>query len=145
MKRAITAFALAALATGASAACYSVYPPSGKMVYQAKTPPVDLSRPLSDTVPQRFGRGAAMVVNLLDDDCQSVGDTGEQMVRPSAADATEMAVRAYETSSKSWFASTKSRAWFDDAPGAPNPAGAGSIYSTSPGSTQGSIQTRAKR
>ncbi len=136
MKRAITAFALAALVTGASAGCYSVYQKGGKLVYQAKESPVDLSRPLGDSVPQSFGLGSVMVINLIDADCPSVGDTGEQMVQPNSADATEMAMRAYETSAKSWFASTASRAWFDDAP-----SGAGDIYTASAVGSHGPIQT----
>lgn len=38
-------------------ACYVVYEPSGRVVYNAMTPPVDMSRPIHETLPARFPGG----------------------------------------------------------------------------------------
>ena len=38
-------------------ACYSVYDGAGRVVYRSAQPPVDMSRPLHDTLPQRFPGG----------------------------------------------------------------------------------------
>jgi len=44
----------------AQAACYTVYQ-SNRIVYRSTTPPVDLSRPYSETLPARFGSGASVI------------------------------------------------------------------------------------
>ena len=41
-------------------ACYTVYDSTNRVVYQSDKPPVDMSRPLHETVPQRFP-GAQLV------------------------------------------------------------------------------------
>lgn len=38
-------------------ACFTVYDRSDRVVYQSQTPPVDMSRPLHETVPARFPGG----------------------------------------------------------------------------------------
>lgn len=49
---------LLALATGgAGAACYTVYDRANRVVYQSAQPPVDMSRPLHQTLPQAFPGG----------------------------------------------------------------------------------------
>lgn len=53
--------ALAALCASLSSlpahACYTVYDASNRVLYQGMAPPVDMSRPLHDTVPERFPGG----------------------------------------------------------------------------------------
>ncbi len=46
------------LAAGnAMASCYTVYDRANQVVYNAETPPVDMSRPLHETLPGRFPGG----------------------------------------------------------------------------------------
>lgn len=75
-------FALAAglLAAGAQASCYTVLNAKGDIVSQTSTPPVDMSRPLHDTVPVRYGKGANMVFGLADSNC---GPPAEPFVQPT--------------------------------------------------------------
>ena len=40
-----------------ASACYTVYDRSERVVYQSQTPPVDMSRPLHETLPSRFPGG----------------------------------------------------------------------------------------
>jgi hypothetical protein len=57
MKRqALLAFLLG-LAASQALACYTVYDRSGRLVYQDERPPVDMSRPLSETLQGRFPGG----------------------------------------------------------------------------------------
>ena len=44
----------------AQAACYTVFT-GNSIVYRSTTPPVDLSRPYSETLPLRFGSGASLI------------------------------------------------------------------------------------
>ena len=60
-------------------ACYTVYDASSRILYQSDKPPVDMSRPLHETLPQRFPGGQL----VFDDsaDCPvlnplAVGDGG---------------------------------------------------------------------
>ena len=48
---------LLGLGAGPALACYTVYDRSDRVVYQSQTPPVDMSRPLHQTVPARFPGG----------------------------------------------------------------------------------------
>lgn len=70
------AVALAGLlaVAGAQAACYTVMDAKGNILSQTSTPPVDMSRPLSETVPQRWGEGARMVFGSADESCGSAAD-----------------------------------------------------------------------
>ncbi len=45
------------LASVNAMACYTVYDRDNQMVYNAQTPPVDMSRPISETVPVAFPGG----------------------------------------------------------------------------------------
>jgi hypothetical protein len=73
----------ALLATGgASATCYAVYS-NNQLVYQSFERPVDMSRPLSETVPARFGRGASMVFSEDERLCTNRGD----LRRPAGTEA----------------------------------------------------------
>ncbi len=61
MKAARTLLAcVLALAGTQALACYTVYDRAGRVVYNEETPPVDMSRPLHETLPARFP-GAHMV------------------------------------------------------------------------------------
>lgn len=44
-------------------ACYTVYDSSNRILYQSDKPPVDMSRPLHETLPQRFP-GAHLVFDV---------------------------------------------------------------------------------
>lgn len=48
---------LLALAAGPALACYTVYDSNNRVLFRSSEPPVDMSRPLHETVPQRFPGG----------------------------------------------------------------------------------------
>lgn len=54
--------ALVLSSVNAMAACYTVYDRTNNIVYNAQTPPVDMSRPLRETVPIAFP-GGTMIFN----------------------------------------------------------------------------------
>jgi hypothetical protein len=60
-----------ASALPAQAACYTVYLGSS-ITYRSTTPPVDLSRPYSETLPARFGGGASMITTNDEIGCTRV-------------------------------------------------------------------------
>lgn len=62
------------LASGAQAACYTVMGPKGQILSETSTPPVDMTRQLHETVPQRFGPGTTMVFGLADSNCGPEAD-----------------------------------------------------------------------
>lgn len=69
------AFVAAALCTSllsqtSAAACYVVYGPGQKIVYRSPLPPVDLSRPLHETLPA-VAPGGALVFSLDNYGCES--------------------------------------------------------------------------
>ena len=53
-----------------AAACYTVYDPSDRVVYHESVPPVDMSRPLHETLPTRFP-GGHMIFDT-DTDCAHI-------------------------------------------------------------------------
>jgi hypothetical protein len=53
LKRSLLALLLG-VAAGQALACYSVYDRSGRLVYNDASPPVDMSRPIHETLPARF-------------------------------------------------------------------------------------------
>lgn len=64
MRAARLAFLLPlACASHAALACYTVYDPAGRVVYQSEQAPVDMSRPLHETVPARFPGGQMIFDN----------------------------------------------------------------------------------
>jgi hypothetical protein len=73
MKLSVICLALfgASLVHDVQAACYTVYRQSNA-VYRSTTAPVDLSLPLGDTVPARFGAGASMVTSTDETGCSDV-------------------------------------------------------------------------
>src|SRR5206468_1844230 len=48
------------LAGTAQATCYSVYKADGSLLQESSTSPVNLARPIGDTVTEKFGPGASM-------------------------------------------------------------------------------------
>jgi predicted small secreted protein len=66
-KSAAFVFALL-VAAGAQATCFTVLGPGGQILSRTSTPPVDMSRQLHETVPQRFGTGAVMVFGSTQDE-----------------------------------------------------------------------------
>lgn len=65
-------------------ACYTVYDPSGRVVYSASTPPVDMSRPIHETLPARFP-GGHMVF-----DAQALCARASPLARASAGGSTPL-------------------------------------------------------
>ena len=60
------AVAAALVATGAAqATCYSVHRADGTLIVETSTTPVNLTLPLGDTVPEKFGQGAFMTMSDL--------------------------------------------------------------------------------
>jgi hypothetical protein len=53
----LLAASLLAVAAWPALACYTVYDSSSRVVFRSAEPPVDMSRPLHETVPQRFPGG----------------------------------------------------------------------------------------
>ena len=84
----------AASALQARAACYTVYVGNG-IVYRSTTTPVDLSRPYSETLPARFGRGASMITSHDDTGCTQVvfsgGEPPEGISRGTSGSRTDRA------------------------------------------------------
>ena len=53
----------------AMAACYVVYGPDHEVLYRSVQPPVDLSRPLHETLPQ-VAPGGALIFSLESNGCE---------------------------------------------------------------------------
>lgn len=72
------------LLAGANAmACYTVYDAGGRVVYQGRAAPVDMSLQLHEALAQRFPRGAQMVFDQTNA-CAPVGVA--QVSRPTSSD-----------------------------------------------------------
>ncbi len=65
----------ALLATGPALACYTVYDGQNRIVYQAQAAPVDMSRPLHETMPRAFPGGHLVFGDALDCQLQSPSRT----------------------------------------------------------------------
>ncbi len=66
----LAALLLAALVSpAAQAACYIVHGADQQVIYRAQTPPVDMSRPLHETLP-RVAPGGALVFSLDSSACE---------------------------------------------------------------------------
>ncbi|MCE3270958.1 MAG: hypothetical protein K0S57_1355 [Ramlibacter sp.] len=58
------AIAAALLSAGvAQATCYSVYKADGTIIQETSNSPVDLTLPIGDTIPVKFGTGASMTIS----------------------------------------------------------------------------------
>jgi hypothetical protein len=94
LKNVLAILAGCGLAMSAQAGCYSVYNPAGQLMYQSSEAPVDTRAEYHRTVPQRFGRGAALVYVNDDQRCPEVGtlagvsgaSAGRTQARPGRAD-----------------------------------------------------------
>jgi hypothetical protein len=58
----ITVLSASCFVHEAHADCYTVYSANGGVTYRSTVSPVDLSRPLGETIPGRFGSGTSMVI-----------------------------------------------------------------------------------
>ena len=67
----------------AMAACYTVYDRANHVVYNSQTPPVDMTRPLHETVPVAFP-GGSMVFNTTSMDCPSPAPAPDTVAAPPA-------------------------------------------------------------
>lgn len=74
MKKIITLLAVCLFNTGAWASCYTVFGPKGEVLSESTNSPVDMSLPLHQTVPERFGPGAVLVFGIADGNCGSTID-----------------------------------------------------------------------
>lgn len=81
MKRQIAFATACVVSLGASAACYTVFEKSGKVIYQSEKAPVSLAYPLHETVPARFGAGATMAFTTDFGSCIPVGGGEERTKR----------------------------------------------------------------
>jgi hypothetical protein len=88
------AIAAALLSAGvAQATCFSVYKADGTILLETSTTPVDLTQPIGDTIPMKFGPGASMTISAHSLYCGT--RPGEVGTRNSLAEA----VRAEEKKS----------------------------------------------
>jgi hypothetical protein len=60
-----------ALGAGQAMACYQVFDKNNQVVYSGQTPPVDMSRPLHETLPARYPGGHLVFAG--DRDCPTQG------------------------------------------------------------------------
>lgn len=86
--------AVAALAAGQALACYTVYDRNNQVVYSGEKPPVDMSRPLAETLPAAypgghmvFGNGPCQVVADLQPKPRAVGRDGRSPLLTDEATA----------------------------------------------------------
>lgn len=73
--RVLVIASLAGLAAPALAACYTVYDRTNRILYQSDKPPVDMSLPLHETVPERFPGG--QLVFDVDSACPVVSSVAQ--------------------------------------------------------------------
>ncbi|HYD76928.1 hypothetical protein [Ramlibacter sp.] len=73
--RSVVLGAVAAFAAVPALACYTVYDARGSIVYQAQQAPVDMSRPLHETMPRAFPGGHLVFGDSLDCQQQSPSQT----------------------------------------------------------------------
>ncbi|HEY0824321.1 MAG TPA: hypothetical protein VGD76_11080 [Ramlibacter sp.] len=66
----------------AHATCYSVYKADGTLILESSNTPVNLTLPLGDTVPEKFGAGATMTVSDLGVFCKD--RRGSAAYKPAA-------------------------------------------------------------
>jgi hypothetical protein len=87
--------AAAVLAAGsAQATCFKVYTGDGKLILESSTTPVNLSLPLGDTVPQKFGGGAFMTMSDLTVFCKDRRGEGGAQQTVAALQAKKVKLKA---------------------------------------------------
>jgi hypothetical protein len=74
---------LLGVAAGQALACYTVYDRSGRVLYNEETPPVDMSRPIHETLPARFP--AAHLVFDAQAGCDSIAPLSLLTASPGVA------------------------------------------------------------
>jgi hypothetical protein len=75
MLRVIGALAVVLAGSGVQATtCYAVYSPDNRLIWRSDVSPVDLARPLSDTVRKVFPAGSALTFADADASCTPVGE-----------------------------------------------------------------------
>ncbi|MDB5946423.1 MAG: hypothetical protein JWQ33_1449 [Ramlibacter sp.] len=67
----------------AMAACYTVYDRANHVVYNSQTPPVDMTRPLHETVPVAFPGGSLVFNNSMDCPRDAAPDIAAAPAAPS--------------------------------------------------------------
>jgi hypothetical protein len=84
----------------AQAACYTVYKADGSVLQEGSISPVNLSLPIGDTVPEKFGPGASMTVSEHGFFCrdrreevQSAQKSLAEQVRAEGEKPAEMAIK----------------------------------------------------
>ena len=100
IRRTWLALSLLVLAAPAWSSCYTVYDGS-RLVYQSTRSPVDLSLPLHETVPKRFGRAASMVFVADSDSCSMLDNSVNSFVPFQAGNAAVAAQLADRSASGS--------------------------------------------
>jgi len=80
-KKALMA-ALALLAAGPALACFTVYDRNNQVLYNAQVPPVDMSKPLAETLPQKFPGGHMVFGDGTN--CPIVQAAGQMRASPTA-------------------------------------------------------------
>lgn len=80
-KKALMA-ALAVFAAGPALACFTVYDRNNNVLYSAQVPPVDMSRPPSETLPQKFPGGHMVFDGNVN--CPIVQAAGQLRAAPTA-------------------------------------------------------------
>lgn len=103
------------LATAGHANCFKVHDGTGKLVLQTMDAPIDLARPLGDTVPQQFGPGSHLVFSADDSDCPLISNRKADQ-RPGTAATATMALKAYESTSAEWANAAQPGAAWNDGP-----------------------------
>ena len=79
--RSVLLASVAALAAGQALACFTVYDRNNRIVYNGAKPPVDMSRPLHETLPKAFPGGH--LVFGAGSDCPRETDLGGPTQLPS--------------------------------------------------------------
>lgn len=122
------------LATATHANCFTVHDGAGKLILQTMGSPVDLSRPLGDTVPQQFGPGSHLVFSADGSDCPVISARNADQ-RPSTDETANREFQAYESTSADWIHATQPGSAWNDGPR----ASGGSAYSGGSRSARGPI------
>lgn len=94
MKLAPICLGLIGMASAVSAdACYTVYR-QNNVIFQSPSTPVDLSLPLSQSVPAKFGPGTSMVTSIYSDGCRDVNAGSRSTLATGRTSRTRNAARA---------------------------------------------------
>ena len=82
MKIRLAVLAAACCAAAPALACFTVYDRSNNVLYNAQVPPVDMSRPLHETLPQKFPGGQMVFDQSVN--CPIVQAAGQLRAAPTA-------------------------------------------------------------